>query len=428
VAGADFVGTTDNQPLEFKVNDTRALRLEPNMYGAPNVIGGSPDNFVANGVNGATLAGGGAADYGPVSFTNSISADFAVLGGGRINAIQSGATDSTIGGGYFNVIQSGSTISTIAGGSGNTIGSFGSAIGGGAGNIAQTNISYCTIAGGFQNVVNGDYGTVPGGSDNTASTNCFAAGHRARANGNGNFVWADSTEADFSSSGKNQFLIRAGGGVGIGTTAPATALHVRGTGDTEISVESVQGGERWTLQSSGTNTPGKNGSFQIIDRTANASRLLIDTNGNVGIGTNPTNKLDVAGNISCSSNVYAHGVLLTSDRYAKTNFVILEQNAILKKVADLPLTQWNYLGDDEATKHIGPMAQDFHAAFGLNGGDDKHISVVDESGVALAAIQGLNQKLNEKDSEIQSLKLQNENLEKRLDSLEQAVRLFTAKN
>ena len=49
------------------------------------------------------------------------------------------------------------------------------------------------------------------------------------------------------------------------------------------------------------------------------------------------------------------------------------------------------------------MAQDFHAAFGLNGGDDKHISVVDEGGVALAAIQGLNKKLEEKDKEIQQL-------------------------
>ncbi len=50
------------------------------------------------------------------------------------------------------------------------------------------------------------------------------------------------------------------------------------------------------------------------------------------------------------------------------------------------------------------MAQDFHAAFGLNGADDKHISTVDEGGVALAAIQGLNQKLDEKDAEIQDLK------------------------
>ena len=78
--------------------------------------------------------------------------------------------------------------------------------------------------------------------------------------------------------------------------------------------------------------------------------------------------------------------------------------------------------DPAGQKHLGPVAQDFHAAFGLNGSDDKHISVVDENGVALAAIQGLNQKLNEKDSEIQKLKQQNETLEKRLDNLEQMIK------
>ena len=72
-------------------------------------------------------------------------------------------------------------------------------------------------------------------------------------------------------------------------------------------------------------------------------------------------------------------------------------------------------------QHIGPMAQDFHAAFGLNGADDKHISVVDEGGVALAAIQGLNQKLNEKDAEIQDLKRQNDSLAKQLNHLESVV-------
>ena len=44
---------------------------------------------------------------------------------------------------------------------------------------------------------------------------------------------------------------------------------------------------------------------------------------------------------------------------------------------------------------MGPMAQDFSAAFGL-GEDDKHISTVDADGVALAAIQGLHQQLQTK--------------------------------
>ena len=77
---------------------------------------------------------------------------------------------------------------------------------------------------------------------------------------------------------------------------------------------------------------------------------------------------------------------------------------MLEKVTALPITEWKYKVEADGTEHIGPMAQDFHAAFGLNGADDKHIATVDEEGVALAAIQGLNEKLNEKDVEIQDLK------------------------
>jgi len=79
----------------------------------------------------------------------------------------------------------------------------------------------------------------------------------------------------------------------------------------------------------------------------------------------------------------------------------------------LPLTTWNFKVDS-ATKHLGPMAQDFYAAFGV-GPDDKHIATVDADGVALAAIQGLNQKLEQKETEVRELK-------QRLEALERIVR------
>jgi len=151
------------------------------------------------------------------------------------------------------------------------------------------------------------------------------------------------------------------------------------------------------------------------------------TNGFLGIGlTNPTYPLEVAsngvpkmtmdtsGNLECSGTVYSRGVALTSDRNAKENFQPLNRQALLAKVVALPVTQWNYKTDEAGVQHIGPMAQDFRAAFGLDGADDKHISVVDEGGVALAAIQALNQKLDEKDAQIKEL-------EARLDKLEQTI-------
>jgi hypothetical protein len=115
--------------------------------------------------------------------------------------------------------------------------------------------------------------------------------------------------------------------------------------------------------------------------------------------------------------VYSKGVALTSDRNLKENFTALDGGAVLAKVAALPMTEWNYKIDSKNVQHIGPMAQDFHAAFGLDGTDDKHISVVDEGGVALAAIQGLNQKLEEKDAKIQQLQQSVDELKKMVQSL-----------
>jgi hypothetical protein len=117
-----------------------------------------------------------------------------------------------------------------------------------------------------------------------------------------------------------------------------------------------------------------------------------------------------------TAGLYVNGALVvTSDRNAKDNFNDIRPRDILEKVAALPITSWNYK-QDASSRHLGPMAQDFYAAFGV-GLDDKHIATVDADGVALAAIQGLNQKVEEKDAKIVEL-------EKRLKKLEQ---LFDAK-
>ncbi len=103
-------------------------------------------------------------------------------------------------------------------------------------------------------------------------------------------------------------------------------------------------------------------------------------------------QVDKDGNALFSGTVTANGVLLTSDRNAKKNFSSVNSQIILEKVANLPISSWNYKTDANNLRHIGPMAQDFQKAFGLNGKDDKHISSIDEQGVALAAIKGLYQQ------------------------------------
>ena len=207
-----------------------------------------------------------------------------------------------------------------------------------------------------------------------------------------------------------------GGNVGIGVDSPSSALHVASpSGDCEISIQSGDlGGHRWTVQSSGSGQGLPVNTFQIIDRTASASRLLIDTSGNVGIGIGftPPGHLLAVGNAYCDGNNWYP----MSDRNAKSGFQPVDVVAILAKVAAMPITSWHYT-NDVATPHLGPMAQDFYAAFGV-GADDKHISDVDEGGVALAAVQGLNQKMEEqlksKDAEITELKQRLEKLEQLL--------------
>ncbi len=92
----------------------------------------------------------------------------------------------------------------------------------------------------------------------------------------------------------------------------------------------------------------------------------------------------------------------TSDRNAKTDFTPVDGQAVLAKVAAMPVETWRYKGEAEGVRHMGPMAQDFHAAFGLNGDDDKGIGATDIQGVALAAIQGLHGLVQEQRALIES--------------------------
>jgi hypothetical protein len=116
--------------------------------------------------------------------------------------------------------------------------------------------------------------------------------------------------------------------------------------------------------------------------------------------------------------MFAQAFTQTSDRNLKEKLTPIDGREVLERVASLPISEWNFK-TDAATRHIGPMAQDFYAAFNV-GPDDKHITTVDEGGVALAAIQGLNEKLKEKDARIEAM-------EKRLADLEQLVKTSAQK-
>jgi len=133
----------------------------------------------------------------------------------------------------------------------------------------------------------------------------------------------------------------------------------------------------------------------------------------------PGASLNVWGSIYCDAVCSAVRFETISDRSQKTAFEAVNNQEILDRVLALPITKWSFT-KAPAIRNLGPMAQDFYAAFGL-GTDDKHIGLADEGGVALAAIQGLNQKLEEqakaKDAEIQTLKKSLGELRQMVDQL-----------
>jgi len=208
----DFIGTTDSSSFEVLVNNLRALRIEPQIdvndsnSSAPNLIGGFSGNAVTGGAVGATIGGGG--ESGAVI---TVSANFGTVGGGLRNIVSGQA-------------------GTVSGGGGNNAtGPYASAGGGGSNTVSG---AVATVGGGQNNVASGSFATVPGGIFNTASgLESFAAGNYANTNNQtGAFVWSDATASSaVNATAPNQFIIMAAGGVGIGTTAPATTLDVNGT-------------------------------------------------------------------------------------------------------------------------------------------------------------------------------------------------------
>jgi hypothetical protein len=167
------------------------------------------------------------------------------------------------------------------------------------------------------------------------------------------------------------------------------------------------------------------GSHNIsIDGSITVNSLTMPTpdGGDTSITANNNGVYIPGGVLTVNGPVDASAFNTTSDRNLKEKFAPVNSLEILHRVTGLPISNWNFK-TDEATRHIGPMAQDFYAAFNV-GMDDKHIATVDEDGVALAAIQGLNEKLTaddaQKDAQIKAL-------EQRLSDLEQLVKASVQK-
>jgi hypothetical protein len=431
VTGGANLGTGDNQPLNLISWNSRVLQLETKKVSlggfdsliAVNTLGGASGNVISNGVMGGTIAGGGAVTNHLLSSEaapNTVLDNFGTVGGGLNNTAGYASTNfdatrsATVAGGEGNTASS--AWATVGGGRLNTAsGNFQTTVGGGILNTASGDDA--TVSGGGYNLSSGEGATVPGGLFNLASGSVsFAAGDSAQALHDGTFVWADldPSRNPYSSTGTNQFCVRARGGIQVD---PQTSMYFGSQTRQMLNLWGTQYGigvQSGTVYFRTDNAYGGNGFAWFKGGTHN------DGPQNPGGGTTLMTLT--------SSGLTVNGTFVSaSDRNAKQDFAAVDNRIVLEKVAQLPIQTWAYKNDPN-TKHLGPVAQDFYATFGI-GPDDKHIATVDEGGVALAAIQGLNQKLNEKDAEIQKLKEKADkvdSLEKRLNELEQMVQSLAA--
>lgn len=246
----------------------------------------------------------------------------------------------------------------------------------------------------------------------------------------------------------NSLYVDSHGDVGLNTSTPYYELHIVDGDSPTVRLEQ-DASYGWTPQI--WDLCGDESSFFIRDATlgsklpfrietdAPTDTVFLKSNGHVGIGTgSPGAQLHVEGsdasfrvvNTTSSTTILDLDIdgdltlagLLTeaSDKALKENFRPVDGQQVLEGIAQLPISTWNFISDDQAIQHMGPMAQDFYAAFGL-GADDRHIASLDANGVALAGVQELHQMLVEREAQIAELQQQNADLEARLAELEALV-------
>jgi hypothetical protein len=423
-----------------------------------SIIGGGQNNTISSStisVENVVISGG---------YANTVTARRSVVGGGAFNSVS--GMNSTISGGSNNSISS--PASTIAGGSGNQVHSQNSVIAGGdrntvAGPMASGNSrnfigggalnyllgEYQTIGGGYMNrIENGYQAAIVGGQENYINTGSYGgfigAGYRdtvlslasgvmsgelnsVRASSSHSFIGGGysnkintNSSAATISGGMLNNLTGQYGFIGGGTNNSSSNLYtVIGGGESNVASgrNSFIGGGRFNTASgnnttalgSYANTNNMAGSFVYSDASSATNTLAM--------APNQFTVRASGGTIFYSNSTMTTGVSLAagggawatiSDRSKKENFETTDNEVILEKVAALPLSTWNYIAQEDSVRHMGPMAQDFHAAFGL-GENNTSITTTDIDGVNMASIQALEKRTRD-------LKSENENLKAQLDA------------
>jgi hypothetical protein len=305
---------------------------------------------------------------------------YSFIGSGYDNSISGNGYQSVIGGGNVNALTAPNSV--IGGGNQNTLSGSDSVIAGGSQNNVSSAATYAAIAGGSTNAVSAQYGFIGAGTNNTVSGEgaYIAAGGYNTASGEGAVV-----DGGFNSTAHGTFATIPGG---YANSAAGTYSFAAGA-----RASAAQAGTFvWSDGSDGDTMLTSARAYQFLARASGGVTFWTNAAGNVGVALSP------------GSGTWGS----VSDRNMKTNVALLDDAAVLAKVDRLPISRWSYKSE-RGVRHVGPMAQDFYAAFGV-GEDDKHITSIDEDGVALAAIKALH-------AENTTLLAQQRNLRRRLAAM-----------
>ncbi|NCC51010.1 MAG: hypothetical protein EOM20_07310 [Spartobacteria bacterium] len=265
------------------------------------------------------------------------------------------------------------------------------------------------------NTDRGSFSFIGSGYDNTASGDAAFVG-------NGQYNYAKGI-ACFIGCGVANNANGYGSSVVGGSANAATgnyAAIVGGTFNKAYGSCSFAGGKYAEAMHDGSFVWGDNNNFPV--KTTAHNQFIVRARG----GTKFVSATGAGGAATAGVNLAPGGNSWSalSDRNMKENFQPIDKRDLLERLSQIAVTTWNMKSQNPAIIHIGPMAQDFHAAFGV-GEDEHYITTSDADGVALAAIQGLYDIMQEKDAEITALRIEKNNeinaLQSRLAALEALV-------
>lgn len=265
--------------------------------------------------------------------------------------------------------------------------------------------TYSTAAG-YKCTASGNYSVAMGSLTRSMGLHAIALGQGSHANANNAVAIGSACFATATYATAMGFHASASG---VGSTAVGYFTTASGTSATALGRYTTASGNYSTALGYFVSTNGKEGSFVLGDASTTSfmnSPAANNFRARFANGYRLYTSADYS--TSCSLGAGDNAWTTTSDVRLKENFVPVDGEGILRKIALMPLTTWNYKKQDPARfRHYGPMAQDFHAAFGkdIYGtiGSDTTINQADFAGVSFVAIQALEKRSTQQQDKIQAL-------------------------